>query len=266
MDDKKKYAPQGSFDSLIKVIEELGNIKVDYDAVDHKVDLEAMRRHEAFLASQEIQQQRLENRRLHIEDIHRSGRVNAQWTFDNLVKDAQNQNAFASAIGFCSSLDIAHKPFLYFVQGGAGAGKSALLHAIANRLLTLTSKREVLIVGYEDFKRSRLFTNKESAEVSVEKQQNWERYCSVDVLFLDDLCGNNDGLTLYDQKILTELLRIRYVKGLSMVISTPVQFKFIHQAIGDSCYESIKEYEVISAILYGNSRRTPLFVEGVPIP
>jgi DNA replication protein DnaC len=266
MDAEKKntYEVKGGFDSLIHAIEEMGQIKIDLNAPREKIDLAAMRRHEALLASQEIQAQRRENRRLQIEDIHKSGEVNAQWTFSKLICDTSNHNAFDNAKSFCKNLKIFETSLMYFVQGGPGTGKTALLHAIANDILD-TSNRNVLILSYDEFKRCRIFTNKDSIELNAEKQQNWERYCSVDVLFIDDLCGNNEGLTIFDQKIFSELLRYRLAKKLHIVISTPVQFKFVHQAIGDSCYEAIKEYQVSANILYGNSRRAPLFVEGVPI-
>ena len=268
MDDKnRKNNLAGGVDVLIEAIEGLGNIKVDLNAPSEPIDIVQMRKHEAYLASQEIAASKIAKRRNYVDKLHNQGAVNPLWTFSNLTKDSANQKALTTAQGFCMSLDITdNEPLLFLVSGGPGTGKTCLCHAVANSVLEKSSSRHIFIVNYDNLKKTRLFMAHENSDVTAEKQQEWERYCSVDLLLLDGLCANNEGLTVFDQKILSELLRIRFVKGLDMMITTPVNFMQLHQAIGDTCFESIREYSVISAMILGQSRRRPLIVDGVPIP
>ena len=82
MDDKnRKNNLAGGVDVLIEAIEGLGNIKVDLNAPSEPIDIVQMRKHEAYLASQEIAASKIAKRRNYVDKLHNQGAVNPLWTF-----------------------------------------------------------------------------------------------------------------------------------------------------------------------------------------
>lgn len=246
--------------ALIDTIEDISKIKVKLEK-DPNFDFKVMKQREAALAAYEIEQSRKADLKSLINKIHKSGRIDAKYNFDTIIKDQLNSKAIGTAQGFCYAVDDATMPMLLIIQGAEGAGKSVLATAIANERLK-SSPESVELIYFDELKKSRLFNQSEDREERIERNDRWERFCTVKLLILDGLCQNHEGLQLFDQKIVAELLRTRHDNGLSMVITTVVPFESLHNSIGTHCFESMKDYSVIAESLLGGSRRNPIRFNG----
>ena len=75
--------------------------------------------------------------------------LNPKYTFDSFVVGKSNQLAYNTALDIITNLGHAHNPFLVF--GGAGVGKTHLLHAICHEILSKNPDMRVLYVSSEMF-------------------------------------------------------------------------------------------------------------------
>lgn len=201
--------------------------------------------------------------------------LNSQYTFDNFI--VGNSNKFAKA----TSLAVAEKPgFMYnplFIYGNSGLGKTHLMHAIGNYIVSHSNKR-VLYVTCEKFvsdfigisKRNKDGNNYDSVEIFKKK------YRDIDVLMIDDiqylgnayqtqqeffntfndLYGNNKQIIISsdrspdDLKLLEDRLRTRFNWGLTIDILPPdfqlrmdiIDKKIEGQVISGSFPQDVKEY------------------------
>lgn len=253
------------FSTLVKAIEQLSNQKVELSSDDEKLDIKAIRRIEAHQASVELSRQREQRHREFVDDVHKQGRINPEYTFDKIVKDEANAHAYDVALSFCATLNmdldkLTNPPF-FLLQGGPGTGKSVLCNCIANEFLVKHFK-EVLLCSYSEIKRNRAPSSSDTVYDVQEKNSHWEKYLTVDLLIIDGFCQNNENLTAFDKQVFAELLRYRKELKLPIVVTTPLSAESIHPKLGDDCFESIKEYSVFSACLFGLSRRQPIIISG----
>lgn len=201
--------------------------------------------------------------------------LNPQYTFDNFIVGVSNK--FAKA----TSLAVAEKPgFMYnplFIYGNSGLGKTHLMHAIGNYIVTHSEKR-VLYVTCEKFvsdfigisKKNKDGNNYDSVEIFKKK------YRDIDVLMIDDiqylgnayqtqqeffntfndLYGNNKQIIISsdrspdDLKLLEDRLRTRFNWGLTIDILPPdfqlrmdiIDKKIESQVMGSTFPKEVKEY------------------------
>ena len=112
-------------------------------------------------------------------DAHKH-RLNTALTFGSLVEGSANRMARAAA------MHVAHHPgLLYnplFVYGGVGLGKTHLVHAIGNQLLSDRPQAKVLYIHAEQFVSDvvKSYQRKTFDEFK-------ERYHSLDLLIIDDV-------------------------------------------------------------------------------
>lgn len=169
-----------------------------------------------------------------------------QYTFENFIVGSSNNFARATALA------VAEKPgFMYnplFIYGNSGLGKTHLMHAIGNYIVSHSNKK-VLYVTCEKFvsdfigisKRNKDGNNYDSVEIFKKK------YRDIDVLMIDDiqylgnayqtqqeffntfndLYGNNKQIIISsdrspdDLKLLEDRLRTRFNWGLTVDILPP---------------------------------------------
>ncbi|MBU0499693.1 MAG: chromosomal replication initiator protein DnaA [Gammaproteobacteria bacterium] len=106
--------------------------------------------------------------------------VNSDFTFETFVEGKSNQLARAASLQIGSNPGVVYNPF--FIYGGVGLGKTHLLHAIGNRIL---SKDPLAKVQY-------LYANTFIAEMVNALQHNRmdefkRKYRSVNALLIDDV-------------------------------------------------------------------------------
>ncbi len=112
--------------------------------------------------------------------IYDKTRLNADFTFDNLVTGRANDLARAAAMQVAQNPGVSYNPL--FVYGGVGLGKTHLIHALGNAVFKANPKAVIRYVHAEDY----------YADVVRAYQQKsfdvFKRYYrSLDVLLIDDI-------------------------------------------------------------------------------
>lgn len=264
-EDFKKQGMHNGFETLVKAIEELAGNKVDLSDLKEKDDVAKLRAMDAKRASLELAKERLENHKTFVNSIYESKKVLPDNTFEKALNDDMNREAFGTAKAFCSmaflSGQFSAAPPLLLLQGAAGTGKTYICNCVANEVLNKIWK-EVEICDYNQIKKAKVPSQADTSYDIDAKNKAWQRFVTVDLLILDGLCKNNEALTAYDKQLLPELLRARRANNLPMVITTPLQPTMMHNHLGDECFESLKDYSVMTAALFGPSRRQPILFGG----
>ena len=102
------------------------------------------------------------------------------FTFDNLVVGKANDLARAAAIQVANNPGGAYNPL--FIYGGAGLGKTHLIHAIGNTILAESPEKIVRYVHAEDYYSDVVRAYQQKSFDSFKRT-----YRSLDVLLLDDV-------------------------------------------------------------------------------
>lgn len=106
--------------------------------------------------------------------------LNPRYTFDTFVIGDNNQMAHAASIAVAEAPAEAYNPL--FLYGGAGLGKTHLMHSIAHYILEHNKSLNVLYVTSEDF------TNEVINSIQHKKQEELRnKYRNIDVLLVDDV-------------------------------------------------------------------------------
>src|SRR5512135_199478 len=122
--------------------------------------------------------EKLESRRIRL--ANKGIYLNPKYTFENFVIGNSNQFAHAAAIAVAESPGKTYNPL--FIYGGVGLGKTHLMHAIGNRVMTGKHDFSVLYVSSEQF------TNEVVSAIRHEKMSELkDKYRNLDLLLLDDV-------------------------------------------------------------------------------
>ena len=108
------------------------------------------------------------------------GPLNAAYTFENYVVGNANRFAHAAALAVAEQMAGNYNPL--FVYGGVGLGKTHLLHAVGNHLLTLRPNLKVLYLSAEQFVNELVVSIRED-------RMRWfrDKYRNIDLLLVDDI-------------------------------------------------------------------------------
>jgi chromosomal replication initiator protein len=109
------------------------------------------------------------------------GRVDDRFRFDNFVVASSNQLAWAGAKAMSDNPGAAFNPL--FIYGGTGLGKTHLLNAIGNALLSVNPHAQVRYVSSEEF------TNEFIVSLSHHRMPDFRRRYreECDALLIDDI-------------------------------------------------------------------------------
>ncbi len=111
---------------------------------------------------------------------YEKSRLFPSFTFDNLIVGKANDLARAASVQVANNPGAAYNPL--FIYGGAGLGKTHLIHAIGNTILAENPQKVVRYVHAEDYY---------SDVVRAYQQKSFDTfkrtYRSLDVLLLDDV-------------------------------------------------------------------------------
>lgn len=106
------------------------------------------------------------------------------YTFDSFVVGDSNSIAYAAAEAVAKAPGACHNPL--FIYGGVGLGKTHIMHAIANYILSQNKKAKILYVTAEQFVNDYIDSLKNNKDNELNKQFRI-KYRSVDVLMMDDV-------------------------------------------------------------------------------
>ena len=120
------------------------------------------------------------------EQLDWNSNLNPNLTFDNFVVGASNKLAFVAANTVAQSPGTMHNPL--FIYGKSGLGKTHLMHAVGNYIMS-NSNKKVLYVSSDEFMND--FTGIADISKNVNTidyaNQFKSKYRNVDVLIIDDI-------------------------------------------------------------------------------
>lgn len=113
--------------------------------------------------------------------------LNPGYTFDTFVVGEANKFANAAALAVAQAPGRAYNPL--FLYGGVGLGKTHLMHAVGNQILSDNPSAEIVYVTSETFMNElirmiQLTNNKANIDL---REQFRRKYRNVDVLLIDDI-------------------------------------------------------------------------------
>ncbi|MDO5147231.1 MAG: chromosomal replication initiator protein DnaA [Eubacteriales bacterium] len=108
------------------------------------------------------------------------GNLNPRYTFDTFVVGPTNKMAHAVSVAVADSPGSSYNPL--FLYGGAGLGKTHLMHSIAHHIINNRKDLKVLYVTSEKF------TNELIDSLKHDKNKEFrDKYRNIDVLLIDDI-------------------------------------------------------------------------------
>jgi chromosomal replication initiator protein len=113
--------------------------------------------------------------------LRRPARLNERFTFETYVVSDSNQLPAAAAYAVAESPGRAYNPL--FIYGGTGLGKTHLLHAIGNRIVSRNTSARVLYLSSEEFTNQ--FIESVRDQRMTEFRRRFREEC--DVLLIDDI-------------------------------------------------------------------------------
>ncbi len=112
--------------------------------------------------------------------IARKARVRPEFSFDNFAVSTTNQMAYAAATAVSKTPGSVYNPL--FIYGGVGVGKTHLMHAVANSILTARPHTRVVASTGEEFLNEIV----EAIQTKTARQFK-QRYRSAQLLLIDDV-------------------------------------------------------------------------------
>jgi chromosomal replication initiator protein len=113
--------------------------------------------------------------------INEKTNLNSRYTFKNFIVGSSNELAFAATQAVIKNIGKKYNPL--FIYGGVGLGKTHLLHATGNEIISLyKNKVNVLYISSEKFINDVVWAlrNKRMEDIK-------NKYRNVDVLIVDDI-------------------------------------------------------------------------------
>lgn len=112
--------------------------------------------------------------------LHYSNYLNRSFTFDNFVEGKSNQMARAAAWQVADNMKHGYNPL--FLYGGVGLGKTHLMHAVGNYMLSKNPEAKIIYLHSERFVADMVKALQMNAINEFKKF-----YRSVDALLIDDI-------------------------------------------------------------------------------
>ncbi|MCM1263634.1 MAG: chromosomal replication initiator protein DnaA [Butyrivibrio sp.] len=120
----------------------------------------------------------------HIYNInHENANLNPKYTFDTFVVGSNNKFAHSASLAAAESPGEVYNPL--YIYGGAGLGKTHLMHSIGHFILDHNPDMKVLYVTSEIFTNEVIESIRSGNAAKMTKLR--EKYRTVDVLLIDDI-------------------------------------------------------------------------------
>ena len=109
--------------------------------------------------------------------------LNPKYTFDNFVVGSSNDFAHAAALAVAEKPSKAYNPL--YLYGGAGLGKTHLMHAIGNLIKSQNSRMQLCYMSSEQFMNDFIVAVRHNDRGRMLKFR--QKYRNIDVLLMDDI-------------------------------------------------------------------------------
>ncbi|MCK4621859.1 MAG: chromosomal replication initiator protein DnaA [Desulfuromonadales bacterium] len=167
-------------DNYLKSIE---NIMSEIGTVNYRINIHI----NAKATTTNIEKKETENKKTpktviqeRVETFDSLSNINTKYTFDSFVSGPSNQFAHAAAMAVANNPATTYNPL--FIYGGVGLGKTHIVHAIGNEIL---SKNKGMKIRYYS---SEKFTNELINSLRHAKMDEFRnKFRSIDVLLIDDI-------------------------------------------------------------------------------
>ena len=137
-----------------------------------------------FILSSEVQKKETSYNNTYTQDSRfEEAHLNPKYTFDTFVVGSNNKFAQAASLAVAESPGEAYNPL--FIYGGAGLGKTHLMHSIGHYILENNKDSKVLYVTSEEFTNELIETIRNGNNTAMTKFR--EKYRNIDVLLVDDI-------------------------------------------------------------------------------
>lgn len=114
---------------------------------------------------------------------YENANLNPKYKFDTFVVGSNNKLAHSAALAVAESPGEVYNPL--YIYGGAGLGKTHLMHSIGHFILERNSDIKVLYVTSENFTNEVIENIRSGDAIKLNKMR--EKYRTVDVLLIDDI-------------------------------------------------------------------------------
>ena len=114
---------------------------------------------------------------------YQEAHLNPKYTFDTFVVGSNNKLAHAAALAVAELPGETYNPL--FIYGGAGLGKTHLMHSIGHFILDHNKNSKVLYVTSEDFTAEVIRAIRNGSNAAMTDFR--EKYRNIDVLLIDDI-------------------------------------------------------------------------------
>lgn len=114
---------------------------------------------------------------------YESANLNNKYKFDTFVVGSNNKFAHSAALAVAESPGEAYNPL--YIYGGAGLGKTHLMHSIGHFVLAQNQDKKVLYVTSEQFTNEVIESIRGGNAAAMTKLR--DKYRTVDVLLIDDV-------------------------------------------------------------------------------
>ena len=153
-------------------ITEMFDITVEINFILEKDAKEHMEKEQEITAKSSIDNVNYENANL-----------NPKYKFDTFVVGSNNKFAHSASLAVAESPGEAYNPL--YLYGGAGLGKTHLMHSIGHFILEQNPNMKVLYVTSEEFTNEVIESIRSGNAAAMTKLR--EKYRTVDVLMVDDV-------------------------------------------------------------------------------
>lgn len=114
---------------------------------------------------------------------YENANLNSKYRFDTFVVGGNNKFAHSASLAVAESPGVAYNPL--YLYGGAGLGKTHLMHSIGHFILDQNPDMKVLYVTSEQFTNEVIESIRSGNSAKMTKLR--EKYRTVDVLLIDDV-------------------------------------------------------------------------------
>ena len=113
-------------------------------------------------------------------DIDKTTNLNKRYNFESFIVGSSNELAHAACLAVTKNLGRLYNPL--FIYGGGGLGKTHLLQAMGNKILTENGSRNILYISAERFTASIL-----ESLINRTIEDLKSKYSQLDLLMIDDI-------------------------------------------------------------------------------